>query len=248
MTASAVFPHNSRSISIPEFHLRSASFLVTAALLNLSSMATGSTIALDVGHSRARPGALSASGVGEFAFNLALATDVTRSLRGVAIKRVGFDGQMRSLTARTAEAEGARLFLSIHHDSVQPQYVPVADQFAGYSLFVSRKNVDPTGSLACARDIADELLALGRRPTLHHAEAIPGENRPLADVRRGIYWFDDLVVLRTAQQPAVLFEAGVIVNPNEEALLANDQSRKAIAGAVARGVTACLSNGAAKQT
>ncbi|MCY0852549.1 N-acetylmuramoyl-L-alanine amidase family protein [Cupriavidus sp. D39] len=147
---------------------------------------------------------------------------------------------MTSLTARTTGATDAQLFLSIHHDSVQPRYLPVANQFAGYSLFVSRKNVDPKGSLACARAIADHLLALGRRPTPHHAEAIPGENRPVADAQRGIYWFDDLVVLRTAQQPAVLFEAGVIVNPNEEAMLANDQARRAIAGAVARGVEACL--------
>ena len=216
-------------------------------LLPWSSGAIAASLALDVGHSIGRPGATSASGVGEFTFNLALATEVGRSLPGISIKEVGFDGQMASLTARTAETRDARLFLSIHHDSVQPQYLPVAGRFAGYSLFVSRKNVDPKGSLACASSIADQLQGIGRRPSLHHAEAIPGESRPLADAARGIYWFDDLVVLRTARQPAVLFEAGVIVNPNEEALLANDHARKAIAGAVARGVTACLSNGVAKQ-
>lgn len=217
--------------------------LALVTLLPWSSGAIAASLALDVGHSIARPGATSASGVGEFAFNLALGTEVARSLAEIVIKKVGFDGQMASLTARTAGAGDARLFLSIHHDSVQPQYLPVAGRFAGYSLFVSRKNVDPKGSLACATAIADQLQGIGRRPSLHHAEAIPGERRPLADAARGIYWFDDLVVLRTAQQPAVLFEAGVIVNPNEEVLLANDQARKAIAGAVARGVKACLMKG-----
>ncbi|GAB7545445.1 hypothetical protein [Cupriavidus sp. CuC1] len=77
---------------------------------------------------------------------------------------------------------------SARHDSVQPRYLPVANRFAGYSLFVLRKNVDPKGSsLGCAVAIADHPLALGRRPSLHHAEAIPGENRPLADAERGIY-------------------------------------------------------------
>ncbi|MDW3682400.1 hypothetical protein RA280_11695 [Cupriavidus sp. CV2] len=33
-----------------------------------------------------------------------------------------------------------------HHDSVQPRYVPVANRFAGYSLVVLRKNVNPKGA------------------------------------------------------------------------------------------------------
>ena len=62
-------------------------------------------------------------------------------------------------------------------------------------------------------------------PTLHHAEKIKGENRELIDRELGIYLFDDLVVLRTAQCPAVLFESGVIINPYDDFLVKSHEYR-----------------------
>lgn len=147
---------------------------------------------------------------------------------------------MDSLTARSQAAKGADLFLSIHHDSVQPQYLPVADRYAGYGVFASRKNPDPEGSLRCSRAIADRMLAIGRTPSLHHAEPIKGENRPLADARRGVYWFDELVVLKTAAQPAVLVEAAIIVNPLEDSMISNVGNRNLVASAIAAGGAQCL--------
>ncbi|KAF0811935.1 hypothetical protein IGB42_03477 [Andreprevotia sp. IGB-42] len=212
------------------------------ALFHLASAVAAPLLAVDVGHSRNKPGATSASGKHEFDFNAALAKRVTDALAadGNVVRLIGAEGDIDVLTERTQRAAGADFLLSIHHDSVQPQYLPQAGRFAGYSLFVSRKNADPQASLACALQLADALQAAGMRPTLHHAEAVAGENRPLADAARGIYWFDDLVVLKTASQPAVLLEAGVIVNPQQEAWLALPATRTLIATAVARGLRGCL--------
>ena len=55
-----------------------------------------------------------------------------------------------------------------------------------------------------------------------------------------MHWFDDLVVLKTAAQPAVLFEAGVLVNRNEELMLQRPDVRERIAGAVSDAIVACL--------
>lgn len=51
---------------------------------------------------------------------------------------------------------------------------------------------------------------------MYHAEKIEGENKELIDEKLGIYLYDDLKVLKNTNSPAFLFEAGVIVNPNEE--------------------------------
>ncbi len=204
--------------------------------------ASAAVVAVDVGHSLARSGSTSASGRSEFTYNVALAREVIADLAaaGIETRPIGLSGEMDSLTARTDAAKGADLFLSIHHDSVQPQYLPMADRFSGYGVFASRKNPSPQRSLQCAKAIADQLQAVGRTPSLHHAEPIKGENRPLADSQRGIYWFDDLVVLRTAQQPAVLVEAAVIVNPAEDRMISDDRSRRIVASAIAGGVSSCL--------
>ncbi len=44
--------------------------------------------------------------------------------------------------------------------------------------------------------------------------------RPWADEANGVYFYDNLVVLKTSTVPAVLFEAGVIVHPDEARELA----------------------------
>ncbi|MCK4120411.1 N-acetylmuramoyl-L-alanine amidase family protein [Ralstonia nicotianae] len=218
-----------------------AGVLAVAAVFASASSAAA-VVAVDVGHSLAKPGSTSASGKAEFEYNRALAEDVIAELaaNGIQTRAIGLDGGMDVLTARTEVARGADLFLSIHHDSVQPQYLQMADRFSGYGVFASRTNPDPLTSFSCAKAIADRLQAAGRSPSLHHAEPIKGENRPLADVQRGVYWFDDLVVLKTATQPAVLVEAAIIVNPNEDRMISDARNRRAIASAIAAGVSTCL--------
>ena len=79
------------------------------------------TVAVDVGHTLAAVGAISARGRGEFDFNRDLAAHVGTALaeRGLAVRPVNADGRIESLQARPQAAAGSDFFLSIHHDSVQ---------------------------------------------------------------------------------------------------------------------------------
>lgn len=210
-------------------------------------------IALDVGHHREKPGATSATGVPELTFNQRLAGRIADDLQARGFHRtliIGMDGDAVELAERTRAAErfGAQLFVSIHHDSVQPRYLETwtvdgrehqySDRFRGHSLFVSEQNADPRQSLLFAHLVGRELTRRGLTPSLHHAEPIPGEGRPLIDAELGIHRFDDLVVLKTAAMPAVLIEAGVIVNRDEEAKLASDAYQRTLATAIGQAVAA----------
>ncbi|MBI3249436.1 MAG: N-acetylmuramoyl-L-alanine amidase [Deltaproteobacteria bacterium] len=217
--------------------------------------AHATTIALDVGHSLTKPGATSARGVPEFVFNRALALVLRDELqaRGFTVLTIGEKGDVRDLYSRPASAKGADLLLSVHHDSVQPHYLKdwqysgkrhqMSDRFSGFSLFVSRSNLYPTMSLSCASSIGAALRNAGVHPSAYHAQQIPGENRPFADEINGVHYFDDLVVLKTATLPAVLLEAGVIVNPADELLLSEPATRQKIAAAVASAMS-CLTKSA----
>jgi hypothetical protein len=57
------------------------------------------------------------------------------------------------------------------------------------------------------------LLTAGSTPTLHH---IQQEHRPIVDPTKGVYAFDDLIVLKGAKMPAALLECGVIVKRVDE--------------------------------
>jgi N-acetylmuramoyl-L-alanine amidase len=209
-------------------------------------------VAVDVGHYAAEPGAISARGRPELEFNRELAALLRDELqaRGLRVLVVGAAGDMAVLSHRTAAARGADLFLSVHHDSVQPHYLEewthagelrlFSDRFAGYSLFVSRRNPRLAASLACASAVGAAMRGAGFAPSLYHAEPIPGESKPFADRTNGVHYYDNLVVLHTATQPAVLFEAGVIVNRGEELALRDPATRGRIAAAVADGVRSCL--------
>jgi N-acetylmuramoyl-L-alanine amidase len=236
--------------------LRAASTIFLALCCAVSApIAHAATIALDVGHSQSKPGATSARGVPEFTFNRSLALALRDELqaRGFTILMIGEEGDVRDLLSRPAAAKGADLLLSVHHDSVQPRYLKdwrcggkrcrMSDRFSGFSLFVSRSNPYLTTSLRCASSIGAALRDVGLKPSAHHAEKIPGENRPFADETNGVYYFDDLVVLKTATLPAILLEAGIIVNPADELMLGEPATRQKIAAAVG-GAMSCLAKSA----
>jgi N-acetylmuramoyl-L-alanine amidase len=205
-------------------------------------------IAIDVGHTPQASGATSARGTQEFAFNLALAKQIVQSLNRGGFKNVlelTVTGTgRRQLIDRVALANTAKvnLLLSIHHDDVQSSYYKTwsfdsvthfySDNFSGYSLFVSHENRFWESSWSFASLLGRELISRGMHFTFHHAEHIPGENRELLDDRRGIYRYDRLFVLRNTLAPAVLLEAGVIVNRDEELILKSPQRQSAVGEAV----------------
>ena len=67
-----------------------------------------------------------------------------------------------------------------------------------------------------------------------------GENRPFADERNGVHFYDNLGVGKTALMPSVLVEAGVIVNRKEEVRMLDPQVRALVARSIAQGAAACL--------
>ena len=210
-------------------------------------------IAVDAGHGPKRSGATSATGVPEYAFNRRLAAEVVAALQAAGFtKAFLLDPQGSDLPpavrATRANAARAGLLLSFHHDAVQPQFLTswtvdgatrrYCDAYAGYSLFFSGRNPQAAVSLALAKDIGSQLRAAGYGFTRHHAADIPGERRPLVDDSVGVYRYDGLAVLARARMPAVLLEAGVIVNREEEKALAGRERQEKTAAAVARGVAA----------
>jgi N-acetylmuramoyl-L-alanine amidase len=205
-------------------------------------------IALDVGHTVENQGATSARGVKEYVFNLRLAKDMEKTLKDAGFSQTHLfitPGATRAqLFKRVARANalGVDLFVSIHHNDVQERYKEkwehegesraYSDQFSGHSLFVSRENPRLADSLAFGRLLGIALKEQGLVYTRHHLEDVPGERRQLLDPDAGVYRYDRLVVLMHTKVPAVLVEAGIIVNRAEELLLETPEHRGRIAQAV----------------
>ena len=215
-------------------------------------------IAVDIGHTALSPGAVSAHGRGEFEFNLALGRQVATALRsaGFPTETIVIEGQGKSqLKKRVARANALnpRLLISIHHDSVQQRYLKTwehngrklqhADRFSGFSLFISRANPKFQDSAIFATLLADQLNSAGLDFTTHHAENIAGERKPLLDPQRGIYEYKNLRVLKDVSMPAVLLEAGIIVNREEELAMLTPQRRQAISDSVALAALQMCGNG-----
>lgn len=180
---------------------------------------------------------MSCQGTYEYVYNdnLLQAIGTFLTAHGLQIDVTRRVGENISLQKRAELSKGKKLFVSIHHDSAQAKYIktvnghPVSDKVEGYSIFVSRKNPYFDQSLFYARVLGIMLYAHGLRPSTHHGEAIPGENRLLLDPFLGIYQYDDLIVLKNALAPAFLLEAAVIINPKDEQLARNPVFQQSIA-------------------
>ncbi len=226
--------------------------LAACAISWLPQAVLAASIAVDVGHYLKEPGVISARGVTEFEYNLTLAREIAERLRSAGHKTllIGDDGLAENLGRRAPRAAGMDLFVSIHHDSVRPRFLTdwefegetrqYSDLFSGFSLFVSRLNYHTEASLKCASTIGAVLRDAGFTPSRYHADPVVGENRPFADEANGVHYFDNLAVLKTAGIPALLFEAGVIVNRDEELRMRDPAVRQRIAGAISAAASGCL--------
>ena len=142
--------------------------------------------------------------------------------------------------SKHANAIAPDLLLSIHHDSAREHLHTRREQFHGFSLFISRHNPQREKSLACASAIGVELRAAGMIPSRYHADPVIGENRPFADETNGVHYYDNLGVAKTAKMPAVLIEAGVIINREDEERMNDPAVRSRIAQAISAGAARCL--------
>jgi N-acetylmuramoyl-L-alanine amidase len=203
-------------------------------------------IALDVGHTATNVGSTSARGIGEYDFNLKLAQRVRDELLSAGFRSThllvtelnGYAGlNQRAVRANNVNSD---IFISIHHDSVRDQFLhPWTDQgkdrhffddSSGFSLHVSPRFPE---SLRLAKILADQLMGSGLHFTTAHELKNPvGAKVPWFDSTRGIYRRDWLVVLRNTNMPALLLEAGMIVNRDEELLVSTPAYQTVIATAV----------------
>jgi N-acetylmuramoyl-L-alanine amidase len=210
-------------------------------------------LVLDVGHTAASEGATSARNVAEFSFNLRLAQRIQQKLKAEGYpdtRLLVTEGKARpSLVKRVAAANDlhANLFLSIHHDSVPNSFLEnwefegkkshFSDRFSGYSVFVSRNNPEFKTSLAFAEMVAKEMKAQGLHYAHQYTQAIMGRyQHPLLNKETGVYSYDQLVVLRTTRMPAVLLEAGSIINRDEELKMNSPERRDMVSDAVVAAV------------
>lgn len=210
-------------------------------------------IVLDVGHTAQSEGATSARNVAEFLFNLRLARRIEEKLKaeGFAETRLLLtEGKARpSLVRRVAAANNlqANLFLSIHHDSVPDKFLEkweyegkkswFSDRFSGYSVFVSNSNPDFKTSLAFAELVAKEMKAQGLKYAQQYAQTIMGRDQhPLLNKDTGVYSYDKLIVLKSTRMPAVLLEAGSIINRDEELKMDSPGYRNIVSSGVTTAV------------
>jgi len=231
-------------------------FVSTAIASSPNSSPTNNTIknpviAIDIGHSVNKVGATSARGVGEFFFNQRIAKKLQQALHddgltgAFLINPEGKPIKLKQRTARAAE-KNAAVFVSIHHDSMQMQFLNEwqyegktllhSEKFSGYSLFISPENQQATVNRRLAEQLGTAFLNEGFTPTLHHAMPIKGENRELLDKSKGIYAFPELAVLRTATMPAILVECGIILNKDDELKLNDPAYQDRLVKALVKGI------------
>jgi N-acetylmuramoyl-L-alanine amidase len=207
-------------------------------------------VAIDTGHSLVRGGAFSARGVPEYSYNRKIAELLLSGLvregfnKAVLINPDGSDMGFEK-RIKAARHNRADLIISIHHDSVQPHYLSTwqydgrnlsyCDRYKGFSIFYSGLNTRSKESLYFAELLGDQLLDRGFSPSLHHAEKIEGENRPLIDEGRGIYRFDQLAILK-GTLPAILLECGIIVNRDEEVALSDNENKREMVSSIVRAI------------
>lgn len=210
-------------------------------------------VVVDVGHTLEVPGADSARGVPEYTFNLQLASEAKKALVDAgfeqAVLMITATAPWRGLFERAARANAmhANLFIAIHHDSVPDNLKHIweyagqknefNDDYPGYAIFISQDNADPAGSLLFGSLLGHELERRGLQYTPHYTLALMGHRRRiLVDAEAGVYRYDQLIVLRATRMPAVLLEAGSIVNRQEELELATPERRSLTSDAIVAAV------------
>src|ERR1700745_971835 len=141
-------------------------------------------VVVDVGHTVDVPGAMSARGVPEYAFNLQLARDAKQALVDAGFEQtvllITGTAPWRGLFERAARANAmhADLFIAIHHDSVPDNLKQIweyagqknefNDNYPGYAIFISNDNADRAGSLLFGSLLGHELERRGLNYTPHY--------------------------------------------------------------------------------
>lgn len=219
-----------------------------------SPMARGRPIVvIDAGHGGRDPGATSVSGQAtEKDLTLALAHELRDQLvkRGrVRVALTRDDDRYLSLEERAAVARrlNAAMFVSLHMDSAAN---PLARGASVYSLSDVASDAEAARFAAIENDGATTREANGSLGAILSDLAMRSQMSASADLaarlvnksagryelRPDPHRFAAFHVLRRADSPAVLFEAGYISNADDELLLRSPEHRAAVALALAQAI------------
>uniref|UniRef100_UPI00182ADFD5 N-acetylmuramoyl-L-alanine amidase family protein n=1 Tax=Sphingomonas sp. TaxID=28214 RepID=UPI00182ADFD5 len=212
-------------------------------------------VVIDPGHGGRDPGAISVSGaVAEKQLTLALARELRDRLveRGrvrVALTRDSDRYLTLEERAGVARGLGASLFLSLHMDSAPN---PLARGASVYSLsdvasdpeaarFAAAQNA---GGVAGAADgsvrsmLSDLALRSLMSASADLASRLVRKSSSRVEMRPEPHRFATFHVLRRAEAPAVLFEAGYVSNADDELLLRSPEHRAQLVAGLAETIEA----------
>ena len=213
-------------------------------------------VVLDAGHGGRDPGAKGVSGSSEKELTLALARELRFELAERGRVRVALtreDDRYLTLDQRAEIARrlGASAYLSLHIDSAPN---PLARGATVYSLsdvasdaeaarLADKENKageglssEPDGSVRGM--LSDLALREQMNASASLAERLVRKSAGRYLLRPEPHRFADFRVLRHAEVPAVLFEAGYISNVDDEALLIQPKERARIVAALAQAIEA----------
>ena len=176
------------------------------------------SIVIDPGHGGKDPGAVSVEQkVKEKDLNLDLALKL-----GNALQQYGFnvmytrDDDSTVALGERGKKFNADLFISIHHNASKNVAASGAETYCLLSKKPSdNARITPAFQVACE---------------IQKAQSVASGN-----YGRGVK-FADFKVLRDAQMPAILFEAGFITNPDEEKRCVSAVYRQIMADSLAKGI------------
>ena len=213
-------------------------------------------VALDPGHGGRDPGAKGVSGsTNEKDLTLAFARELRDELASRGRVRVAMtrdDDRYLTLDQRAEIARrlGASAYLSLHIDSAPN---PLARGATVYSLsdvasdseaarLADKENRDEGLSSVADGSVRGMLSDLALREQMNAsaslAERLVRKSAGRYELRPEPHRFADFRVLRHAEVPAVLFEAGYISNSDDEALLLQPEKRAQIVLALAQAIEA----------
>ena len=213
-------------------------------------------IVIDAGHGGRDPGATSVSGdVEEKELTLAIARELRDQLvqRGrVRVALTREDDRYLTLEQRAdlARRLGASLFVSLHTDSAPNPLARGASVYslsdvasdAGAARFAASQNFGAVAEAGSSGSVTSILADLTARSEMNasadFAARLVGKSAGRFELRPDPHKFAAFHVLRRADTPAVLFEAGYISNVDDEALLRSPEHRSKIVLALAQAIEA----------
>ena len=229
---------------------------VTSDTIYSSPLARGRPIVvLDAGHGGSDPGASGVtSSVAEKELTLALARDLRDALveRGrvrVALTRDGDQALGLEQRAAVARRLNAAAFVSLHMDSAPN---PLARGASVYSLSdvasdheaaalaasLNRGSAASSGEGSVEELLSDLVMRAQMTASAGLASRLVAKSSGRIELRPDPHRFAAFHVLRRADSPAVLFEAGYLSNADDEALLRSPEHRAALVLALAEAIEA----------